>query len=119
MVCCKEFPRNFGAGNFCCSGVAIQGRQQEGCMNRGKEQTLSLSGEWQFRAGENSAWQPIIVPGCWEQSGIPHDWEGPGYFRYQVTLPEAWRTIPEQRLWLRFGAVSYACQVWVNGTEVG
>jgi hypothetical protein len=30
-----------------------------------------------------------------------------------------WKQRPGRRLWLRFGAVSYACCVWVNGVVVG
>lgn len=81
--------------------------------------TISLSGEWQFRAGEQGGWLPLAVPGCWESLGIPHDWEGPGWYRKIVEIPLAWRTRGNERLWLRFGAVSYACQVQVNGIEVG
>ena len=80
---------------------------------------LSLSGTWQFRQDGEAAWQDISVPGCWENLGLPHDWEGPGWYRKRVTLPDAWREKPVRRLWLRFGAVSYACEVWVNGVSVG
>jgi len=81
--------------------------------------SVSLSGEWQFRAGDQAAWQPLAVPGCWEQLDIPHDWEGPGWYRRSVAIPATWRAHPDDWLWLRFGAVSYACTVWVNTVEVG
>lgn len=81
--------------------------------------TVSLSGVWQFRAGDDGTWQPLAVPGCWEALDLPHDWEGPGWYRQTVKIPEEWRTLQNARLWLRFGAVSYACRVWVNAVEVG
>lgn len=88
-------------------------------MRRSTDRSLSLAGEWEFRAGEEGQWQTLRVPGCWEQVGVPHDWEGPAYLRRRVTVPETWRDVPGQRLWLRFNAVSYACQIRVNQREVG
>ncbi len=88
-------------------------------MVRLKERSLSLVGEWEFRQEGGSAWQSLAVPGCWEQLGIPHDWEGVGIYRYCATLPTAWQEIPNRRIWLRFGAVSYSCEVFVNGKCVG
>ncbi|MCS6775274.1 MAG: glycoside hydrolase family 2 TIM barrel-domain containing protein [Chloroherpetonaceae bacterium] len=88
-------------------------------MQRGVDRSVSLAGEWEFRAGEGGQWQTLRVPGCWEQAGVAHDWEGPAYLRRRVTVPEAWRDMPGQRLWLRFDAVSYACQIRVNQKEVG
>lgn len=88
-------------------------------MIRPSDRSISLSGVWQFRADANADWQEIPVPGCWENLGLPHDWEGPGWYRRVVPIPEAWRSVTKRRLWLRFGAVSYACQVWANGVEIG
>ena len=81
--------------------------------------TVLLSGDWQFRPGDQADWQGIAVPGCWETLGLPRFWEGPGWYRKTVEMPTEWRRKEDQRLWVRFGAVSYACQVWVNGVEVG
>ncbi|MCW3055781.1 MAG: glycoside hydrolase family 2, sugar binding [Chthonomonadales bacterium] len=81
--------------------------------------SVSLSGDWQFRAGDQAGWQSLAVPGCWERLDIPHDWEGPGWYRKTVEIPVTWRTRSDERLWLRFGAVSYACTVWVNAVEIG
>lgn len=87
-------------------------------MIRPDDRSISLSRLWQFRPEDRDDWQPLAVPGCWENLGLPHDWEGPGWYRRTVEIPEAWRG-EGRRLWLRFGAVSYACTVWVNGVEVG
>jgi len=81
--------------------------------------SVSLAGDWQFRAGDQADWQALAVPGCWELLDIPHDWEGPGWYRTTVEIPATWRIRSDERLWLRFGAVSYACTVWVNAVEVG
>lgn len=75
----------------------------------------SLAGQWQFRPEGEMDWRAITVPGCWENIGIPHDWEGPGWYRRVVEIPHE----GDERLWLRFDAVSYACEVWVNGVSVG
>ncbi len=88
-------------------------------MSRLTANVVSLSGIWQFRPDSQETWQPLSVPGCWENLGLPHDWEGPGWYRRTVEIPEAWQQRADRRLWLRFGAVSYACRVWVNGREVG
>jgi hypothetical protein len=87
-------------------------------MGRSESQVLLLNKGWEFRQGEVGEWQPISVPGCWEQLGVSHDWEGEGWYRQSLTLNPIWRAQFE-RLWLRFGAVSYFCEVFVNGQKVG
>lgn len=87
-------------------------------MRRASHLTISLAGTWHFRAEGKTEWLPIDIPGCWESLGLPHDWEGPGWFRRTVDLPVEWRK-PGRRLWLRFGAVSYSCAVRVNDMLVG
>jgi len=71
---------------------------------------------WQIRRDGEADWQPIAVPGCWEDAGLPADDGGPYWYRTALPLPA---TADGQRLWLRFGAVSYQCVVAVNGQEVG
>jgi hypothetical protein len=61
-------------------------------------------------------WQPVGVPGCWEQAGHPKTDPGPYWYRTSFHVPEGYA---ERRIWLSFGAVSYACRVYVNGHEVG
>ncbi len=81
--------------------------------------SVVLSGEWEFRIDSQAEWLPVTVPGCWEQIGVPHDREGPGWYRKVIAIPADWTESRDTRLWLRFGAVSYACQVTVNGSAVG
>jgi beta-galactosidase/beta-glucuronidase len=93
---------------------------------------LSLNGEWQFAfddsdVGVDAHWyaadhqldRRITVPYCFESklSGIAdtgfHPW---AWYRRVVTLPESWRS---RRTLLRFGAVDYQAEVWVNGQLAG
>src|SRR5262249_24089669 len=58
-------------------------------------------------------WRDARVPGGWEETGIPLDDPGPGEYRTTLRVPDA------ESVWLRFGAGSYACQVLVDGQQVG
>lgn len=68
--------------------------------------------EWEFRFGDDTTWRPIAVPGCWEDAGYPKDRPGPGWYRASPHVPD---DLGERRLLLRFGAASYACDVYVGG----
>lgn len=79
-------------------------------------QMVSLNGTWQFRFEDEPEWRPLVVPGCWEAQGWPMERPGPAWYRRVVVIP------PEMggdRVWLCFGAVSYHCRAWVNGSSVG
>ncbi|MEQ4207095.1 hypothetical protein [Actinopolymorpha sp. B9G3] len=69
-----------------------------------------LTGPWEV------AGRPVEVPGCWEDTGIAKD--APGPFDYRTTF-DVGGLAASDRVWLRFGAVSYACEVFVDGQEVG
>lgn len=94
----------------------------------------NLNGTWQFRfdpenQGVEAGWfQPgaegfdreIVVPFPWESelSGIGAAEDSPdiGWYRRTFTIPE---DFPEtQRVWLRFEAVDYRADVWINGEKV-
>jgi beta-galactosidase/beta-glucuronidase len=86
--------------------------------------SLSLDGEWSFvrdprrehRAATLPPGEPIQVPGCWEtQIDQPYGIVT-GWYRREIDLPEGWAG---GRLVLRFGAVMYACEVFLNGQHVG
>ncbi|MBN1139338.1 MAG: glycoside hydrolase [Anaerolineae bacterium] len=70
---------------------------------------------WQIRRDGQPRWQPVSVPGCWEDAGFPVT--DPGPYWYRTTIPT--HRAVGQRLWLRFGAVSYHCTVSVDGHEIG
>lgn len=92
----------------------------------------SLDGDWQFafddtNAGLDEGWyrmdhsfsMSITVPFCYqsEMSGIGGDDIHPIlWYRRAFTIPEDMRG---KRVLLRFGAVDYACQVYVNGRRMG
>src|SRR5690606_30515393 len=77
-----------------------------------KRMRQSLTGGWHFRFDRDADWRPIDVPGCWEMAGVPKYDPGPASYRREVRIPADWAG---QRIWLCFGAVSYACRVEVNG----
>ena len=70
---------------------------------------------WQIRRDGRRRWQPVSVPGCWEDAGFPVTDPGPYWYR---TMIPAHRSAG-QRLWLDFGAASYHCAVSVDGQEIG
>ncbi|GAB4204219.1 MAG: hypothetical protein OHK0022_29160 [Roseiflexaceae bacterium] len=72
--------------------------------------------DWHLRPEGEQEWRAAQVPGCWEDQGLPKDWPGPVWYRTAVVVPATWAG---RRIWLRFGAVSYHCTLWVNGTLVG
>lgn len=77
----------------------------------------SLAGSWELRPTDGSGpARRVTVPACWEDAGIPKDVPGPFTYRRSIRIPAL---AGSSRLWLRFGAVSYACRVMVGGREVG
>jgi hypothetical protein len=77
---------------------------------------ILLSGQWEFRLDSEAAWRPIGVPGCWEQIGVRKDLSGPAWYRTSVTIPADWAG---KRIWLGFDAVSYHCEIFINGHAIG
>ncbi len=94
----------------------------------------NLNGRWEFRfdaqgQGLQEGWekpgapgynQSIIVPFPWESelSGI-HQIQGTpkvAWYRRAFNLPTEFKA--EDRVWLRFGAVDWRADVWVNGRKV-
>ena len=83
-----------------------------------------------------SAWNLIPVPANWQLHGygypiytnvrypwgdpdpprVPHDFNPVGSYRRSFTVPEEW---DGRQVYLRFGGVSSAFYLWVNGQEVG
>lgn len=71
---------------------------------------------WKIRKKGSTTWRQVDLPGCWEALGYPMDDPGPYQYATRRMIPRTWNA---GRTWLRFGAVSYLCRVWVNGQEVG
>ena len=62
-------------------------------------------------------WREVRVPCCFEACGPGMDaYEGPGWFRRELTVPAAWRG---KRVVLRFEGICYHTTVWINGQHVG
>jgi len=63
---------------------------------------------------DDSAWQPVEVPGSVNPppSGHPID----GWYRVGFTAPADWMN---QAMTLKFGSVNYLADVWLNGTYLG
>ena len=75
--------------------------------------TLSLNGRWVIEIGEQHG--TVQVPAVWEAQGYPSDINQATYTR-QVTIPQEWEG---KRVTIRFGAVSYRVEVFVNEQTVG
>src|SRR5437879_1414069 len=87
---------------------------------------LSLDGTWDFIPDPKNEYAAdrlpqavhhVQVPGSWEQAFPGHEGVlGRAWYRCVVEIPKEWK---EQVVFLRFGAVNYYCQVWVNGQLAG
>ena len=92
---------------------------------------ISLDGKWDFKVdwkseGRDSRWfspacetdwESIQVPTCWEHEGYDKQFCGPMWYRKAFSLPSLEHD--DQRVLLRFQAVNFFCEVWVNNTRVG
>ncbi|MHA6691360.1 glycoside hydrolase family 2 protein [Devosia sp. A449] len=78
--------------------------------------SLSLDGAWQFRH-ETGPWRPAQVPGPWQaEFSDLVDTSGSAVYKRSFILPDGWES---QQLALKFGAVSYFCEVLLNGQSIG
>ncbi len=93
-----------------------------------KWKTLSLNGDWNFLADPNGTLdvqklasaqniRPTRIPSSWQtQFTDLRDYAGVAWYWRSVSLePPA----PDQVILLRFGAVDYQAEVYVNGQKVG
>ena len=83
-----------------------------------RDNWLCLNGAWDFSIGEKSFEKTIIVPYACETplSGI-HDkgFHKTVWYRKTFVLPPEMR---DKKILLHFGAVDYACDLWVNGVYI-
>jgi beta-galactosidase/beta-glucuronidase len=92
---------------------------------------MNLNGTWTFcfdpgnsglergLAKSSGFSQEIVVPFCPESelSGVQHtDFISHLWYQRSITVPGGWEG---KRVWLHFGAVDYACEVFIDGTRVG
>jgi len=98
------------------------------CVESAAAKTISLNGDWQFVADPTGKLQvqdlagvpnarPTRVPSCWQQQFADlRDYAGVAwYWRSVVVEP----TPPGHLVLLRFAAVDYRADVYVNGRTVG
>jgi hypothetical protein len=94
-------------------------------------ETASLDGTWQIvldqkNEGRTAGWyqqqkfealagkRTIQVPNCWET--IEQDYEGVGWYGRRFRVPASWT---DQVIRVRFGAVNYRAEVWINDQPAG
>jgi len=93
------------------------------------EVSLDLSGDWKIaydreNAGLQQGWQnkrpgtlyDIRVPSCFEETREGAGYDGVVWYFTQFTVPDEFTN---KSLYIAFGAVNYACRVWLNGVEIG
>ncbi|MFN3648988.1 MAG: glycoside hydrolase family 2 protein [Armatimonadota bacterium] len=87
---------------------------------------LSLNGTWDFLPDPKDEFRPDALPERMRAITVPGNWEaqfpaeegvfGRAWYRRTLEIPTDWS---QRAVFLRFGAVNYYCQVWVNGSFVG
>lgn len=83
-----------------------------------RDNWMCLNGEWDFSLDEKKFDRTIIVPFAFETelSGIgDKEFHKMVWYRKTFKLPERMKA---KRVILHFGAVDYACDLWVNGTYI-
>jgi hypothetical protein len=93
-----------------------------------KQRMVDLGGVWQFATDAEGGlsidtldqvkdWRAIEVPSSWQaQFADLIGYDGAAWYRRSFAAPAGWRDF---MLRLRFGAVNYYAEVWVNGQQVG
>ncbi|MDF3128877.1 glycoside hydrolase family 2 TIM barrel-domain containing protein [Kiritimatiellaeota bacterium B1221] len=86
----------------------------------------SLNGLWQLtfdpqNKGIEEKWykqcpsgEAMVVPGVWEL--LRPGYDGVGWYEKRFELDAAWL---DKRVVLKFGAVNYYCECWLNGEKIG
>lgn len=87
---------------------------------------LTLNGTWEFIPDPKDEYAADRLPGATQRIQVPGSWEdalpeeerslGRAWYRREIEVPASWRG---RAVFLRFGAVNYYCQVWVNGSYAG
>ena len=79
-------------------------------------QNVGAEGNWYLNEifAKHPAIRSIQVPSCWELT--EKDYEGVAFYRRAFQVPASWQ---DQIVRLRFGAVNYLTEVWLNDEVVG
>ena len=90
------------------------------------QKTISLNGTWEVvfdprDQGKKKNYpsrcpkgKPVPVPGVWEQ--VKPGYDGAGWYRTSFTVKKEWKG---KNLQLKFGAVNYFAEAWLNGAHLG
>jgi len=86
---------------------------------------MSLESEWKFNTGDNaewkepgfndSKWDAIMVPCCWEKQGYP-DYDGYAWYRKKFVPSDA---LKDNKLVLMVGKIDDFDEVFINGVKIG
>lgn len=78
--------------------------------------TISLDGEWRLTMPDGTD-HSVSVPGSYpSQIDGLREYSGWVVYSREIQIPGSWKG---SRVFIRFGAVDYFCEVLVNGTRVG
>ena len=97
------------------------------------EETIGLGGDWRFTTDPGkegveegyhevgtdvSGWDTLPVPGNWDVHDRYGTYKGTGWYRRTFETGDLDATAG-QRAWLRFDAVYWSADVWLNGQRLG
>ncbi len=95
-------------------------------MSKSAREVVSLNGQWDLafdpkNEGKERRWHArfprsmkMTVPGVWEQ--VRPGYDGVGWYRRRFAAPGAW---DGKVVRLKFGAVCYVAECWLNGRHLG
>jgi beta-galactosidase len=79
-------------------------------------ESLPLNGEWEFRAGPETAWRKVTVPHTWQiEEGLTEHY-GPARYRRRFFAPPRWAGAVVR---IEFEAVFHSARVRLNGQPAG
>ncbi len=99
------------------------------CVKNNAQETIELTTNWKFSPDEknvgdskkwysvnfdDSKWDSIDAGKRWEDQGY-RDMDGYAWYRKTVDIPADWK---EKEVWIKFGAVNDAYDLYVNGKLV-
>ena len=79
------------------------------------ENNLGISEKWYSIEYDDSQWALINAGKRWEDQGFA-DLDSYGWYRKEVEIPRSWKG---KKIWLKFGGVNDAYEVFINGESVG
>ena len=87
-------------------------------QNNRARTVIDLSGVWDFRLTEDAPWEPLAVPGSYNDQKPDSRYRehcGLSWYRRRIALPAA---LHEGRQVLRFDAVTHSARVFLDGVLV-